>query len=256
MENNYLCCPLCKGDLSWNKSGNYQCNLNHNFDVSKYNYLNLHLKKSNNLYDEALFISRKRIFEAGFYEEVAKALETILKQYEVTTIVDVGAGEGYYTSYLCKKYEIIAMDISKEAIKLGARKKESHTTWLVADLSNIPLRNNSMDAVLNVFTPSNYDEFKRVLKPEGLVIKVIPGAKHFKELRDCYQLKAHSNQEVKTLFSDMIELKEVVEVCTTYNCDQLSDDVVKMSPLSFNRNEKINLSHITINAVILIGLIK
>ncbi|MDZ7835836.1 MAG: hypothetical protein U5K84_11455 [Alkalibacterium sp.] len=49
-------------------------------------------------------------------------------------------------------------------------------------------------------SPSNYEEFDRLLKPGGRVIKVIPGEDYLKELRALQpgrQAGSHSNKEVK-----------------------------------------------------------
>lgn len=45
----------------------------------------------------------------------------------------------------------------------------------MGDLANIPIKSESMDLLINIFTPSNYSEFTRILKKDGYLIKVVPG---------------------------------------------------------------------------------
>lgn len=66
------------------------------------------------------------------------------------------------------------MDNAKDAIISGA-KKEQKINWLMGDLANIPIKSESMDLLINIFTPSNYSEFTRILKKDGYLIKVVPG---------------------------------------------------------------------------------
>jgi 23S rRNA (guanine745-N1)-methyltransferase len=47
----------------------------------------------------------------------------------------------------------------------------------------MPLESGKLCAVLNILSPANYGEFKRVLKPGGILIKVMPDADYLKELR-------------------------------------------------------------------------
>ena len=44
----------------------------------------------------------------------------------------------------------------------------------MADLTNLPFANEGLDTILNIFSPSHYQEFRRVLKADGTVIKIIP----------------------------------------------------------------------------------
>ena len=44
----------------------------------------------------------------------------------------------------------------------------------LADLTNLPFADESLSVILNIFTPSNYAEFHRVLTENGRVIKIIP----------------------------------------------------------------------------------
>ena len=75
---------------------------------------------------------------------------------------------------------------------------------MVGDLANVPLTGQQFDGILNVLSPSNYQEFNRLLRPGGQVIKVIPSTHYLKELRErIYNTSdrlQYDNTKVKTLF--------------------------------------------------------
>ena len=48
----------------------------------------------------------------------------------------------------------------------------------------LPLADGVADVVLNVFAPRNGAEFRRVLRPEGVLLVVTPGPDHLRELID------------------------------------------------------------------------
>ncbi len=66
---------------------------------------------------------------------------------------------------------------------------------MIGDLANLPLLDNSIDILLNLLSPANYQEFARVLKPGGLLIKVIPGSEYLKEVRQALQIQAPERAE-------------------------------------------------------------
>lgn len=77
--------------------------------------------------------------------------------------------------------------------------------WCVADLTNLPFAPASFDTILNLFSPSNYQEFDRILKPGGQVIKVVPAASYLKELRQAFYpddsaKQVYSNERVVDKF--------------------------------------------------------
>lgn len=45
------------------------------------------------------------------------------------------------------------------------------------------MQDGCCDAVLDVFTPAHYGEFRRVLKPGGVLLKLAPRAGYLRELR-------------------------------------------------------------------------
>ena len=118
------------------------------------------------------------MFAAGVFAPVVKAIGEVIDRHVPgarPVLVDAGCGEGYYTKNVCpgRAMERIGFDLSKEAVKLAAR-GQSGASFLVADLANIPLAGGCADVLLDVFTPANYAEFARVLKPGGVLIKLWP----------------------------------------------------------------------------------
>src|SRR5699024_10380001 len=131
-----------------------------------------------------------------------------IDQKEGVTL-DVGCGEG---SHLNKLAEMglngrkIGFDISKEGIQLAASHYRS-AFWCVADLSHPPFAFQQYDTILNIFSPSNYKEFKRLLAEKGQVLKVVPEEHYLIELRQHFykgqeEKEVYSNKEVVDHFSD------------------------------------------------------
>jgi len=103
-------------------------------------------------------------------------------------VADLGCGEGSHLQYISKEWAHtpwsgFGLDISKEAIALAA-KKYANRIWLVGDLAHLPFAAQSFHVLLNILSPSNYREFKRIMVPCGIVIKVVPRSQYLKELRD------------------------------------------------------------------------
>src|SRR5699024_12450977 len=99
--------------------------------------------------------------------------------------------------------EFLGIDIAKEGVKKAA-KSYKNINWLVADLADIPVMNGNVDFLINVLSPSNYDEFKRVLDKEGKLIKIIHNSDYLKEIRNIvfsnHKNKDYVDYEVIDLF--------------------------------------------------------
>ena len=67
----------------------------------------------------------------------------------------------------------IGIDLAKEGIA-AASKAYPGIIWSVADLAAMPFADAQIDAILNILSPANYAEFNRLLKPGGIVVKVVP----------------------------------------------------------------------------------
>lgn len=272
---NLLQCPRCGRKIRFH-AGGLVCKKEHRFDISAKGYVNL-LQETKNLkgYDSAFFESRFRFFQGGYYshileavaEQVEKAAAVRLSESpdEPFVLVDAGCGEGYYAASLSQRLgenlQVIAFDISADAVKIAA-KNSAPVKWMVADITNIPVKDQSADCILDVFTPANYKEFVRILKPGGTVVKVVPGPNHMGQLRraaaSLLRNKAYSNEEVLDYFEQHFEMEERCFVSRTLELGREDlTDLVRMTPLLFdvdkNKLQLDDITEITVEAEALVG---
>ena len=65
-----------------------------------------------------------------------------------------------------------AFDISKDFVQITAKSEPNWAVnWFVGDLARLPIKDASMDVLLDIFSPANYGEFRRVLSKDGVLIK-------------------------------------------------------------------------------------
>src|SRR5699024_6469323 len=102
-----------------------------------------------------------------------------------------------------------------------------------------PFSNQSFQVILNILSPSNYNEFNRILTDDGIVIKVIPGPSYLKELRDMlFSERDHtmySNTKTKTLFKEQFHLIDQVNINDIKTLDEVGlSELVQMTPLTWS----------------------
>lgn len=261
-----LCCPVCGGVIE-KENASLLCGAGHRFDIAKKGYVNLAPHKKSRLYDAALFESRQRAFRAGFYDEVCSALIKAAKRHVKNAepvLLDAGCGEGFYALGLKKALPgagVIGIDLEKEAVQIAAR-GGNDVIWLVADLAHIPLKAHGADAVFNIFSPAGYAEFKRVLKPGGVLVKAVPGEFYLKELRQAAQGElsggAYSPARVLEHFGTNWQTLERIRVTNTYPVtpEQLAD-FLRLTPMLARVDmQKLQTAHIktvTIDVEIAVG---
>ena len=173
-----LLCPICGEEL--NLTGKqYVCSRNHSFDVARQGYVNLltvQQKHSLNPGDtREQVLSRREFLEAGFYAPIAEALIAEAKALGISgQILDVGCGEGYYSSRLADALEapLTGLDISKEAVRCAAAKYKGKQ-WLCATAAHIPVEEGSVSLLTSLFALTLPQEFARVLKEDGFYFQVL-----------------------------------------------------------------------------------
>lgn len=260
-------CPICQENLTLLET-NFKCCNRHSFDLAKFGYVNLapQIKLSAN-YDKENFQNRQQILEAGFYQAILDAVSDLLASSKTTTtILDIGCGEGFYSRKLQESHSektFYAFDISKDSVQIAAKSEPNWAVnWFVGDLARLPIKDASMDILLDIFSPANYGEFRRVLSKDGILIKVIPTENHLKEIRQRVQdqltNKEYSNQDIKEHFQEHFTIlsSQTASLTKTITAEQLQA-LLSMTPLLFHVDQsKIDwskLTEITIEAEILVG---
>ena len=260
-------CPICQENLTLVESS-LKCNNRHSFDLAKFGYVNLapQIKQSAN-YDKENFQNRQQILEAGFYQAILEAISDLLSNSKnAKTILDIGCGEGFYSRKLQESHSektFYAFDISKDSVQIAAKSEPNWAVnWFVGDLARLPIKDASMDILLDIFSPANYGEFRRVLSKDGILIKVIPTENHLKEIRQKVQdqltNKDYSNQDIKNHFQENFTIlsSQTASLTKTITAEQLQT-LLSMTPLLFHVDQsKIDwsqLTEITIEAEILVG---
>ena len=260
-------CPICQENLTLVESSLKCCN-RHSFDLAKFGYVNLapQIKQSAN-YDKENFQNRQQILEAGFYQAILEGISDLLAtKPSAKTILDIGCGEGFYSRKLQESHSdktFYAFDISKDSVQIAAKSEPNWAVnWFVGDLARLPIKAASMDILLDIFSPANYGEFRRVLSKDGILIKVIPTENHLEEIRQIVQdqltKKDYSNQDIKVHFQEhfSIQSSQIASLIKPITAEQ-RQALLSMTPLLFHVDQsKIDwsqLTEITIEAEILVG---
>jgi len=181
-----LICPLC-GEVLNKKEHAYLCQNRHSFDIARQGYVNLlpvQQKRSLQPGDTKEQVQSRRAFlDGGFYAPIADSLCDLAKACQ-GPILDVGCGEGYYSSRLqaALKTELVGLDISKEAVRFAAG-RHKNAQWLCASAARLPVADNSAGLVTSLFALTIPEEFKRVLRPDGAYIQVLAAEDHLMGLK-------------------------------------------------------------------------
>ncbi|WP_234405007.1 putative RNA methyltransferase [Paenibacillus bouchesdurhonensis] len=250
-------CPVCFESLNLQGSS-LICSNSHCFDVAKQGYVNFLLQAPKEKYDKRLFQSRGYISQAGVFQGLTDRLSALVLQAlaqrspeagqrYMVKLLDAGCGEGSHLSAVERKLagatgnrlSLVAagIDIAKEGIKMAV-KRNPEVMWGVADLAKCPFADRSFDFILNILSPANYAEFQRMLAPEGLVFKVIPGEEYLQEIRQVLyrgtDRRIYSNDRTIALFRRHFKLVAMERVKYEVVLDQEHFmHLLQMTPLAW-----------------------
>lgn len=242
-------CPLCSSDifiLPAEKS--VQCENHHTFDISKKGSLQLVNKFVKTEYDQALFTSRTEMMAAGLFKPVFSKIAENIQDDEF--VIDAGSGEGSALIDLAnnKKVAAVGFDLSNQGIQASTRGlAEGNLLFVVGNLANLPLKDQSVDTIINLLSPASYQEFKRVLKTDGQILKIIPNSQYLHEIREFVAEKnphinsTYENTDVIKNLQEHFSQIEVVDINYNFalNTPELKANMFGMTPLTWSLDEEI-----------------
>lgn len=255
-----LRCPKCQSAFHLTEQS-LVCENKHCYDLSRRGYVNLAPSHDQGAekYDAQLFESRRIVFENGFYAPVMEAVAECMPKDKPFFLLDAGCGEGYYARMLAQRFEqadILGVDLSRDAITAAAR-IPGRASWMVADLKHLPVADQSVDVLLDVLTPADYQEFARVLAPDGILIKVIPGSDYLCQVRKAVAPHLRSgadydNTRVMEHLKAHAQILSEKEVrITTPLTAETSHAFLRMTPMTFSVDEAVlstlSLDEITVH---------
>lgn len=123
---------------------------------------------------------------------------------EDSTFVDVGCGPGeYVTEILAKKIKdlfVVGIDINRAAIQISRRRtlKHDNVSYILADAHHLPLKNESIDYSLCVWTIGLLEspkkcvkEIHRILRTGGKAVVTVPCIYKYLDHPDYRELPRH-----------------------------------------------------------------
>ena len=171
-------------------------------------------------------------------------MSSLLKKYEVSSLIDLACGEGYYTKDLPAE-ERYGVDLSKQALKYASQ-ADKGTFYLRTSIFTLPFEDASFDAATTLFAPAADKEIVRILKKDGIFLLVRPDVRHLYELKEVLYDQVREN-EVKELHFEglsLIEEKHISKTVLLPKEDLLSlfhmtPYAVKTSPKDREKLEKL-----------------
>lgn len=254
-------CPNCAERLL-DKASSWCCENNHTFDKAKQGYANLLLANQKNSLepgDSADMINARRDFlNAGYYQPLADMLADIIGLHvakkasdnSVTQVLDLGCGDGYYLKHLQDKQQqeqsidpcavssqvaYHGIDISKIAVKKSAQ-SQPNNHFAVASNYAIPVMDHCVDVALCVFAPVSLSDVVRVLKKEGVFVRVYPAQRHLYELKTALYEHVTLHEEPKDSEHFHLVSQQHCTYTTTIHGAQNIQNLLAMTPLNWRGN--------------------
>lgn len=201
-----LRCPVCGSAMEQDMAvgaGRWQClgARVHSFDMAKSGYVHLAPRHSGGGDAKAAVRARTAFLSAGYYRKAAEELCQLVKAYVPKgLVVDAGCGEGYYTNTLAEalgqSYEVCGFDLSRDAVDAAAKAAKRQglaTQYAVASVFELPLCDDSVSGLVNVFAPCAEAEYGRVLRTGGVLIVVGAGERHLLGLKRAIYDETYEN---------------------------------------------------------------
>ena len=238
----FFVCPKCMGKLNI-KDAVARCDKGHSYDKSRYGYYNLLMADKGGTHgdNKEMILARREFLSRGFYEPLADRIAEICRGLlsEGAALLDAGLGEGYYTERISRKISdiprvrVAGFDISKDAVRQAA-KRLPVADLAVAGSYHMPVESESVDVLVNTFSPLAIEETRRVVKAGGAFVMAIPAEEHLFGLKRAVYKTPYKNTVADThLDGFRLTLREEIKYPLNLNTRQDIRSLFMMTPYAY-----------------------
>jgi SAM-dependent methyltransferase len=155
-------------------------------------------------------------------------------------IVDAGAGTGYYLATVLGAVDRgigMAFDVSKHAVRRAARAHPRAGAFVADVWRPLPIKDGVADVVIDVFAPRNGPEFRRILRPGGVVVVVTPAQAHLSPLVEELGLLSVDEEKERRLARSLEGFEETERRTVEFGLELSPDEVagvVGMGPSAWH----------------------
>lgn len=227
----------------------FRCSSKHTFDVAREGYINLllsHRKNSKEPGDnKEMLLSRRRFLQAGHFDVLIERLCEMFSQALVarneSAILDLGCGEGYFLRSIASRMnpdtKCWGVDVAKSAMQMAA-KIDKRCLYAVASNSDLPFQDKSFDVIFSINAPVYESEITRILKDDGIYVRLAPAGNHLLELKKLIYIEPRPHDEEVTSFKSLQhDQRDIVDFEI-----QLSEgepyDLLSMTPYYWHASEE------------------
>lgn len=239
-------CPVCGAPLV-REAHVYRCPQNHSYDIAAEGYTYLlpvnrkHSKAPGD--DKGMAAARSAFLNKGYYQPLRDALcdLAVSSAYSAPSVLDSGCGEGYYTAGIYealraaeKTPRMAGVDISKFILRRAA-KREKAVEFAVASSYRLPVADDSIDLLINCFSPLALEEFVRVLHRSGRFFYVVPAPRHLWQMKEVLYDRPYPNEEKETPYGGFryCEIRSVRSTVTLTSQEDIHA-LFQMTPYYWN----------------------
>lgn len=239
-------CPVCSSDIyeSEDKKSLFcKGQRRHCFDFSSDGYVSLSRQGAGD--SKQAIASRRNFLSKDYYLPLAERICEVAAGYisSDAVVLDAGCGEGYYTNKIAKKFAFtLGFDLSKFGVSAGAkaarREGIGNTFYATGSVFELPVKDRSVDCVVNIFAPCAESEYMRVLKGGGFLIVVGAGRDHLMGLKRALYESTYENKERADLPAsvDLVE-RQTLRYDIEVNGRDDVDNLFSMTPYYWRTSE-------------------
>ncbi|HCO62899.1 MAG TPA: 50S rRNA methyltransferase [Clostridiales bacterium] len=238
-------CPICAHPLQ-RDGRTYRCSQGHCYDMAREGYV--HLLPANKKHsanpgdDREMAAARTRFLDGGWYAPLRDTLCRLTLEHtpHQCAVLDAGCGEGYYTQGLYQTLEragrqarVAGIDLSKFALKKAAR-RAPQGEFAVASVYHLPVADSAVDVLVDCFAPLAAEEYRRVVRPGGVFLYVVPAPDHLMELKQVLYPQPYRNPEEAVTYPGFSYLDILPVTQTMHIRDrQTLMDLFRMTPYAW-----------------------